>query len=529
MNYCWAARLQGNAYCVRDDEKTFEIVYNERMNIPLGIIDIVVLVAAVLSSIVIGLRFRGKNDSIESYLLGDRNLPWWAILGSIVATETSTATVLSVPGHGFGDTGFKFLQLAFGFILGRLLVVVFLLPGYFEGKLMSAYEILGVRFGVQTKRVASVLFLVTRNLGDGLRLFLAAIVLKELVGWPLLWSAVTIGVITMLYTYFGGMRSVVWNDCVQFVIYIVGSVAALFVIVSYLPDGWTSFFEFARANNKLTMIDWEFSLTKPYTLWAGLIGGATLSLGSHGTDQMMVQRYLSSRSQRDAARAIVWSGIVVFAQFALFLLIGMLLACYYSSQALLPDGIKNDAIFSHFMIHSFPRNTGLIGLMLAAILAAVMSTLSSSLAASASSVVSDLWLPSCAVPPSQVRQVWTTRLLTVFFGGLQIAIGVWASTFNKSVIDNALTIAGFSSGILLGLFALGVFTKRTNQVAALSGAAIGLCSMLFIQFGLPFWGFNWWFPWLAEVGSVTTIASGLFFSLFSRSRNLAYRAEGSSG
>ncbi len=488
------------------------------MSIPLGIIDIIVLVAAVISSIVVGLRFRGKNDSIEAYLLGDRNLPWWAILGSIVATETSTATVLSVPGHGFGETGFKFLQLAFGFILGRILVVIFLLPGYFEGKLMSAYEILGVRFGMQTKRVASVLFLVTRNLGDGLRLFLAAMVLKELVGWPMLWSAVAIGVITMLYTYFGGMRSVVWNDCVQFVIYMLGSIAALFVIVSYLPNGWTSFFEFAKENNKLEVIDWQFSLSKPYTLWAGLIGGATLSLGSHGTDQMMVQRYLSSRSQRDAARAILWSGIVVFGQFALFLLIGMLLACFYSTEATLPEGIKNDAIFSHFMIHSFPRNTGLIGLMLAAILAAVMSTLSSSLSASASSVVSDLWLPSCRVPPSESHQVWTTRLLTVFFGGLQIAIGVWASTFNESVVGNALTIAGFSSGILLGLFALGVFTKRTHQSAALGGAAIGLTTMLFLQFGLPNvpGGFKLAFPWLAVFGSVTTYLSGLLLSVFSR-------------
>jgi len=485
------------------------------MTIPLGIIDLLVLIAAVSLSIVIGLRFRGKNNSIESYLLGDRNLPWWAILGSIVATETSTATVLSVPGHGFGDTGFKFLQLALGFILGRMLVVFFLLPGYFEGRLMSAYEILGVRFGIQTKRLASVLFLVTRNLGDGLRLFLAAMVLKELVGWPLLWSAVTIGCITMIYTYFGGMRSVVWNDCVQLVVYISGSIAAVFIIVSYLPEGWKTFFDFGNENHKFTMIDWRFSLSDPYTLWAGLIGGATLSLGSHGTDQMMVQRYLSARSQRDAARAILWSGIVVFAQFALFLLIGMLLACFYSSQATLPEGIKNDAIFSHFMIHSFPANTGLIGLMLAAILAAVMSTLSSSLAASASSVVSDLWLPSCKSIPSESRQVWTTRLITLFFGVLQIAIGVWASTFNKSVIDNALTIAGFSSGVLLGLFALGTFTKRTNESAAIWSAVIGLLVMLAVQFGLPLvpvWGFKLAFPWLPVIGSVTTFSAGMLIT-----------------
>jgi len=497
------------------------------MSIPLGIVDIIVLIVAILSSVLIGLRFRGKNDSIESYLLGDRNLPWWAILGSIVATETSTATVLSVPGDGYGPVGFRFLQLAMGFILGRVLVVIFLLPRYFEGKLMSAYEILGVRFGNYTKRAASVLFLVTRNLGDGLRLFLAAMVLEKLVGWPLAWSAVAMGGITILYTYFGGMRSVVWNDCVQLVIYTIGAVAAVFVIVSYLPNGWSSFYEFAVANNKFTMINWEFSLTDPNTLWAGLIGGATLSLGSHGTDQMMVQRYLSARSQSDARMAILWSGIVVFAQFALFLFIGMLLHCYYSSQGALP-AIKPDEIFAHFMVNSFPKNTGLIGLMLAAILAAAMSTLSSSLSASASSVVSDLWLPSCRVLPTDRRQVWTTRLLTVAFGGAQIAIGIWASTFDNSVIKNALTIAGFSSGILLGLFALGVFTTRVNGTAALGGAIVGLMLMLFLKYGLPFWNFNLAFPWLAVFGSIFTFGSGLFLSLFASTSSSATPSETSS-
>ncbi len=474
---------------------------------PLGIFDIAVLITAVLASIVIGLRFRGKNDSIESYLLGDRNLPWWAILGSIVATETSTATVLSVPGDGYGPVGFRFLQIALGFMLGRVLVIIFLLPKYFEGKLMSAYEVLGIRFGSTTKRAASVLFLVTRNLGDGLRLFLAAMVLEKLVGWPLAWSAVVMGSITVAYTYFGGMRSVVWNDCVQFVIYIVGAIAAVFVIASYLPNGWSSFYEYAVANSKFTMFDWRFSLTDPNTLWAGLIGGATLSLGSHGTDQMMVQRYLSARSQKDASMAIFWSGIVVFAQFALFLFIGMLLACFYSHQDELPN-VKPDQIFAHFMVHSFPKNTGLIGLMLAAILAAAMSTLSSSLSASASAVVSDFWLPSCRVTPSEATQVWTTRILTLGFGVLQIVIGIWASTFDNSVIKNALTIAGFSSGILLGLFGLGVFTQSVKSRAALGGAMVGLLLMLILQFALPTIGYQIAFPWLPVFGSLTTFGSG---------------------
>lgn len=480
------------------------------MNNPLGIVDLLVLLIAVASSIFIGLRVAGKNQSLEAYLLGDRNLPWWAILGSIVATETSTATVLSVPGHGFGQTGFLFLQLAMGFVLGRLIVIGFLLPAYFQGKLISAYEILGIRFGVPTKKAASILFLVTRNLGDGLRLFLAAMVLENLTQWPLAWSAVAIGLITMLYTFFGGMRSVVWNDCVQFLIYMAGSVAAVFVIVSQLPNGWSSFADFMRSSGKWHWIDPQFSWTNPYTLWAGLIGGAALSLGSHGTDQLMVQRYLSARSQRDAARAIALSGLVVFAQFALFLFIGMLLACFYQTNTL-PEGTRNDQVFAYFMIHSFPANTGLIGLMLAAILAAVMSTLSSSLSASASSVVSDLWLPSCKSTPTQATQVWVTRLATAAFGILQIAIGIWASTFSKNVIDNALTIAGFSSGILLGWFFLAVATKSVSQKAALFGGAFGLCFLLCIQFVLPLpsIGIAIAFPWLPVLGSTATILAGL--------------------
>ncbi len=486
------------------------------MGMSLGIIDIVVLVVATGASVLIGLFLRGKNNTIEAYLLGGRNLPWWTILISIVATETSTATVLSIPGDGYSGAGYRFLQLAMGFAIGRVLVTIFLLPRYFEGKLISAYEILGVRFGGFTKRCASILFLITRNLGDGLRLFLAAMVLQKTVGWPLEWSAIVMGVLTIAYTYFGGMRSVVWNDCIQFVIYMVGAIAAVFVIISYLPEGWKTFFEFAEANNKFQFIDPRFSLTDSNTLWAGIIGGAVLSLGSHGTDQMMVQRYLSARDERDARWAVITSGIVVFFQFALFLTIGALLHCFYAQQGELPN-IKNDEVFAHFLVHSFPQNTGLIGLMLAAILAAAMSTLSSSLQSSASSVVSDLWLPNCRVLPSDRTQVLVTRLFTVAFGIIQVGIGIWASTFDDSVVRNALTIAGFSTGILLGFFSLAVFSKTCTQTAALIGAAGGLAMMLFLQFGLPLipsFGTKIAFPWLAVFGTLTTFLTGLLVQSF---------------
>lgn len=484
------------------------------MGLPLGFIDIAVLLIAVGLSIVVGLRLSGKNDSIEAYLLGGRSLPWWAILGSIVATETSTATVLSVPGIGYGPIGFRFLQLAFGYILGRILVIYFLLPRYFDGELMSAYEVLGNRFGGGTKRFASILFLIARNLGDGLRLFLAAMVLEQLAGWPLAWSACAMGGVTILYTFLGGMRSVVWNDCIQFVIYMVGGFAAIFVIVSYFPEGWSTFFQFATENNKFAFLDTSLALDKPYTLVAGMIGGATISLGSHGTDQMMVQRYLSARSERDAAKALFWSGIVVFLQFALFLLIGMLLHCFYSTVGSLPE-LKPDRIFSHFLVNSFPKNTGLIGLMLAAILAAAMSTLSSSLSASASSVVSDLWLSNCTKSPSASVQVLVTRVFTVVFGLVQILIGIWAGSFQQSVVDNALTIAGFSAGMLLGIFALALFVKDATGIHAIGAALIGLFAMLFLQYGLSLVTNSEYkvaFTWLPVVGSTLCLASGWILS-----------------
>ncbi len=434
---------------------------------PLGLIDILVLVSSVLAALLVGLRASGKTHSVEAYLLGDRNLPWWAILGSIVATETSTATVLSVPATAFGTTGMRFLQLAFGFMLGRCLVAYVLLPLFFDGKLFSAYEVLGRRFGERTKQAASLLFLVTRNLGDGLRLFLAALVLEIMFGWPFVWSAVAIGGVTMLYTYFGGMRSVVWNDCIQLVIYMLGGVVTVFIIAAQMPGGWSEFWQFARQSGRLTVFEFlpphpgnasaflSWLAVEPYSFWAGLVGGAVLTIGTHGTDQMMVQRYLSARSQSDAARAIVLSGVTVLCQFALFLFIGVQLACFYGSHSEVVFE-KKDYVYAHFIVHYFPRNTGLVGLMLAAILAAAMSTLSSSLNSSASAVLNDFALPRCTRPMSPARQLRLTRWLAMGFGVLQVAIGIWATSLNATVVSSALTIAGYSAGLLLGLFSLGV-------------------------------------------------------------------------
>ncbi|MBL8889517.1 MAG: transporter [Planctomycetaceae bacterium] len=473
----------------------------------MGYIDWTVLIVALSVSISVGLLLRGREQTLDSFLLGDRSLPWWAILGSIVATETSTATVLSVPGHGISPTGLRFLQLPMGLICGRILVVVVLLPLFYTGKLSSAYQVLRTRFGLETSRAAAGLFLATRSLGDGLRLYLAALVIQQLLGWNLGLGCAVITGATIVYTLIGGMRSIVWNDCIQWCIYMLGGLVSLGVIVSLLPAGWDTLWEHGMRTDKWRLIEWSWD--QDYNFWSGLIGGIVLSMGTHGTDHMMVQRYLSARSQREAAWALIASGLVVWLQFALFILIGIALASFYeqANPAAMPS--KPDQVFAHFILNVFPANSGLVGLMMAAIFAASMSTLSSSLSSSASAFMHDFVLPAIGNRPW-----WTTRklylltqILTLGFGSLQMMIGIQAQYFSASVIDNSLKLAGFSGGLLLGLFLLGLMTRKVGQLPALLGTTIGAATVLLCEFG-GFWPRPLGVPWLALVGATTTLASG---------------------
>lgn len=484
------------------------------MTVDLGIIDGAVMVLMIGTSIAIGVWSSRRNKDVESYLVGGRSLPWWAILGSIVATETSTATVLSIPGVGYGETGMRWLQIALGYIVGRFAVVQIFLPLYFRGKLLTAYQVLETRFGGATKTVASLLFLITRNIGDGLRLFLAGVVVHSLLGLSFPVSVVLIGGVTIIYTFFGGLRSVIWNDCIQFVIYMLGGGAAVFIILNQIPGGWDQLLTFASNTDRLRVFETTFQLSDAYNIWAGIIGGAVLTIGTHGTDHMMVQRYLSARSERDAGRAIALSSFVVLFQFALFLFIGVQLACFYSLEGNVAPA-KADQVFAHFIVNHFPANVGLIGLMLAAILAAAMSTLSSSLSASASAVLNDFYVPHCKQPPTDQQQLKLSRWLTLAFGLLQIAIGIFAMSLADTVVNNALTIAGFSAGLLLGVFLLGVFVHRAGQASALMGLLVGLVVLGVVKFvlknedgtGLVAW------PWLALIGSTATFTTGLIVSV----------------
>ena len=278
---------------------------NWTLTIPLG--DVAILLVYLVGVVGFGLWLGRGQRNIEGYFLGDRNLPWWAVLGSIVATETSTATFLSIPGMAFAanEGDLRFLQLALGYIVGRMAVAVWILPRYFQGELYTAYELLEQRFGVAAKSTASILFLITRSLADGLRLYLAAIALHQVMHVGLPACVLMIGILTIIYTVAGGLRSVVWNDCIQLVVYSCGAVAAVWVIGSQLPGGWRQVVDFGREYHKFRWLDGTLDPSRVYTIWSGVIGGAFLTMATHGSDQMMVQRYLGARSQREAARALV--------------------------------------------------------------------------------------------------------------------------------------------------------------------------------------------------------------------------------
>ena len=301
------------------------------------------------------------------------------------------------------------------------------------------------------------------------------------------------------------MKAVVWNDCIQFVVYIGGGITAGVIMVQLMPGGWSEMAAFAQTNDKLQIFDFSWDVTKNFTFWAGLIGGTVLSLGTHGTDQMMVQRYLSGRGIRDAQRAVIASGFVIFAQFALFLFLGIGLAAFYSQLTPAQSFDRPDEVFATFIIQQMP--IGLIGITLAAVFSAAMSTLSSSLSASASAVVNDLYLPAQNTKPTDKQLMRVSRWTTVAFGILQIGLGIAASYVSRSVVGDALAIAGFAAGILLGIFGLGVYTKRVTQIHALIGLLTGVICLTYVKFATEV---AW--PWFAISGAIITFTTGLLAS-----------------
>jgi SSS family solute:Na+ symporter len=488
----------------------------------LSTLDLAIVVVYILGMTLLGVWFTRAQKDLRTYFVGGRNVGWFMILVSIVATETSAVTFLSVPGVAFNPKGgnLTFLQLSFGYIIGRCLVAWLLLPQYMNGELFSAYQVLQKRFDPSVQRVASGLFLLTRTVADGLRIFLTALLLQFVLGGieP---AIVVVGVVTIVYTYLGGMKAVIWTDLIQFVIKIAGAVLAGIFVLKLLPGGWGQFLTEGEAAGKFVLIDPVFDPTVALNLWAGIIGGAVFSMASHGADQLMVQRYLCARSLGQARLSLVLSGFVVMVQFLLFLSVGVgMYLLFQGGQFPEATGKRNDEIFGLFIVTKLP--TGVVGILIAAVLAAAMSTLSSSLNSSANAVVTDFYRPLRPHHPEQ-RYVLVSRVLTAVWGVAQMGVAYAAYKLggNKSVVEQVLAVAGFTTGLLLGLFLLGRMRKPVPSWAALTGLVCGFLTVFAVW--LPSSGltveYEWlpdvyrkpllaW-PWFATVGTATTVLVSL--------------------
>ena len=489
-------------------------------------LDIAVIFVYLIGTTLLGIWVGRRQKDAKDYFVAGREIPWWAVLFSVVASETSALTFISIPGTAY-MTNLGFLQLATGYLLGRIVVARVLLPRYYEGEIVTAYTLLEKRFGLATRRFTSIVFMVTRGLADAVRVFATAIPIALILGpvmprqYVMPTAVLILGTLTVIYTYRGGMRAVVWTEILQASIYLLGGVSAMVVVGGLVPGGWSEILSQAGAADKLDFVKFSLGTNKaPYAIWPGLIGGAFLSMASHGADQLIVQRLLSSKSLRDAQIAIIGSGIAVIVQFTLFLLLGVGLWVFYQGQAFPTP----DAIFPTFIIQQMPH--GLVGLLLAAVLAATMSTHSGAINALAAAATHDIYLPLTGRKPDDPQTLKVGKLFALAWGIVLTGGALLFPEDNKTpVVQVALSIASFTYGGLLGVFFLGNFWRRANQRDALTGMLVGITVMGFIVFANQIIAASPGmasllggvatiaFPWYVLIGTSITMAVGMLSSL----------------
>jgi SSS family solute:Na+ symporter len=475
-----------------------------RNNLGLNRIDLLIIALYLAGITLFGLRFRKRQRTMRDYFLADRDIPWWAISLSIVAAETSTLTIISIPGLAY-DSNLTFLQVVMGYVIGRVIISFVLLPQYFRGELYTAYQLIERRFGPELRTVTAGLFLLTRAAAEGVRVYAVSIVVSIALGTGEVASIAIITLLTLIYTFEGGLAAVIWTDVVQTFIYVGGTLVGLVTILHLVPGGWASAEAIASGLRKFQVFDasvlthWPYlNFAKPYTLWAGVIGGAIFTTASHGTDQLIVQRLLAARNQRQSALALVSSGLAVFFQFGLFLFVGVMLFAY--------DRVRSgkfgqaDRIYPTFIVNHMPH--GIAGLLIAAILAAAMSNLSAALNSLSSSSIMDFYV---RVRPavSEAARLRLARLATVGWALVLFALAWLALHWVGRVVEAGLQIASVAYGAMLGVFLLGVWTKRANQRGAMVGMVFGLAMELY----LCKWSqvaFTWWVP----IGTCVTFAVG---------------------
>jgi SSS family solute:Na+ symporter len=480
------------------DAKTF----GNRLSMGLNRIDFAIIALYLVGITLFGLRFRKKQRSLRDYFLAGRDIPWWAIALSIVAAETSTLTIISIPGLAF-DTNLTFLQVVMGYVVGRVVISFVLLPHYFRGDLYTAYELIERRFGRGLRSLTAGLFLLTRAAAEGVRVYAVSIVVSIALGTGQVASIAIITALTLIYTFEGGLAAVIWTDVVQTAIYVGGTLVGLATILHLVPGGWAAIHAAAAGAGKLQVFDFRASIWIPYTFWAGVIGGAFFTVASHGTDQLIVQRLLAARGRKQSATALVSSGVAVLFQFALFLMMGIMLWAYYrvpSAQFGRPD-----RIYPTFIVTHMPH--GISGLLIAAILAAAMSNLSAALNSLSSSTIMDFYARLRPQAEEKVK-MRLSRLATVAWALVLFGLAIIALHKVGRVVEVGLQIASVAYGALLGVFLLGVLTKRARQRGSMVGMLCGFAAELYLWLGTSV-PWTWW----VMIGTGVTFALGYMSSL----------------
>ena len=469
----------------------------------LNSLDLAIIAVYLAGITVFGLRFRKRQRSLRDYFLADRDLPWWAIALSIVAAETSTLTIISIPGLAY-DTNLTFLQVVLGYLAGRVVISFLFLPQYFRGDLFTAYEFIARRFGRRLRSLTAALFLLTRAATEGVRVYAISIVVGIALGTREIASIAIITALTLIYTFEGGLAAVIWTDVIQTVIYVGGSVVGLFTILHGVPGGWPVIHQAAATAGKWRVFDFTPDFWRPYTFWSGLLGGAFLTTATHGTDQLIVQRLLAARNQRQSVTALLMSGVAIFFQFTLFLLIGVMLFAYYQKPS--ASFGRADRIYPTYIVTQMPH--GISGLLIAAILAAAMSNLSAALNSLSSTSIIDFYLQH-KPELDERRRLQLSRLTTVVWALVLFLLALLALHKVGRVIEVGLQIASVAYGALLGVFLLGVLSRRANQTGAMLGMVCGFGIALYIWLDTRV---PW--TWYVLIGSLVTFSVGYLSSLF---------------
>ncbi|HYL63767.1 MAG TPA: sodium:solute symporter [Candidatus Methylomirabilis sp.] len=460
-------------------------------------LDLAIVIAYLLGVTALGIYFRRGQQNAQDYFLGGRTAPWWALALSIVATETSTLTIIGTPAIAYAGN-MAFLQLVIGYLIGRVLIVLLLLPGYFRGDFFTAYALIEKRFGEKMRAVAASTFLITRAIAEGVRVAAIALVISVVLGTSERLAVFIVIALTILYTFEGGMKAVIWTDVAQLLLYITGSLVTFAMLLHRLPGGWGELTAVAAsAGHKLRVFDFSFNLSTKYTVWSGFVGGAFLTMASHGTDQTIVQRLLAARNERDSRWALLASGVIVLFQFAVFLLVGVALYVFAQHTPLLSSGDPTDRILPLFLVREMPP--GLAGILLASIIAVAMSNASGSLnSLAASSVLDFAKLRSHSADPARFLRL--SRGMTLVWGVVLLGLGLkkWGP-----LLETGLTVASLPFGSLLGLFLLGTLDRRSAAAGALIGMFAGLGAILCV------WRFSGIaYTWYVLIGSVVTFAVG---------------------